>query len=177
MTQFFAKKLNKKGFTLAELLIVVAIIAVLVAIAVPIFNNSLVKARYGVHSSNGRALKSMAIAELLASPEFTAMDIADDDKFIAHGSYDFDNETFEISTITKYTGSTEPGMWAANTASGEPNSLATWDGSTSNKYTEFDGTTDNINTIGRFGTGKGASKVHYVIIFKGIEVGEDVVKF
>ena len=30
-------KENKKGFTLAELLIVVAIIAVLVAIAIPIF--------------------------------------------------------------------------------------------------------------------------------------------
>ena len=31
------KKNNKKGFTLAELLIVVAIIAVLVAIAIPVF--------------------------------------------------------------------------------------------------------------------------------------------
>ena len=30
-------KTNKKGFTLAELLIVVAIIAVLVAIAIPVF--------------------------------------------------------------------------------------------------------------------------------------------
>ena len=31
------KQTNKKGFTLAELLIVVAIIAVLVAIAIPVF--------------------------------------------------------------------------------------------------------------------------------------------
>ena len=31
-----SKKLNKKGFTLAELLIVVAIIAVLVVVSVPI---------------------------------------------------------------------------------------------------------------------------------------------
>ena len=36
---------NKKGFTLAELLIVVAIIAVLVAIAIPIFTAQLEKAR------------------------------------------------------------------------------------------------------------------------------------
>ena len=31
------KQTNRKGFTLAELLIVVAIIAVLVAIAIPVF--------------------------------------------------------------------------------------------------------------------------------------------
>ena len=34
-------KTNKKGFTLAELLIVVAIIAVLVAIAIPVFTAQL----------------------------------------------------------------------------------------------------------------------------------------
>ncbi len=40
------KKLNnKKGFTLAELLIVVAIIAVLVAISIPIFSSQLRKSR------------------------------------------------------------------------------------------------------------------------------------
>ena len=36
-------KKNKKGFTLAELLIVVAIIAVLVAISIPIFTSQLEK--------------------------------------------------------------------------------------------------------------------------------------
>ena len=34
------KRTNKKGFTLAELLIVVAIIAVLVAIAIPVFTGA-----------------------------------------------------------------------------------------------------------------------------------------
>ena len=38
-------KKNNKGFTLAELLIVVAIIAVLVAVSIPTFNNQLEKSR------------------------------------------------------------------------------------------------------------------------------------
>ena len=49
------KKLNKKGFTLAELLIVVAIIAVLVAISIPIFSSQLEKAREAVDAANIRA--------------------------------------------------------------------------------------------------------------------------
>ena len=40
-------KNNRKGFTLAELLIVVAIIAVLVAIAIPVFTSQLEKSRQG----------------------------------------------------------------------------------------------------------------------------------
>ena len=39
---------NKKGFTLMEMLIVVAIIVVLVAIAIPTFTSSLNKAMAGV---------------------------------------------------------------------------------------------------------------------------------
>lgn len=47
-----------KGFTLAELLIVVAIIAVLVSIAVPVFSNQLEKSREAVDLSNARAAYS-----------------------------------------------------------------------------------------------------------------------
>ena len=49
------KKLNKKGFTLAELLVVVAIIGVLVAISIPIFTAQLEKARDAVSVANIRA--------------------------------------------------------------------------------------------------------------------------
>ena len=48
------KKNNNKGFTLAELLIVVAIIAVLVAIAIPIFTSQLEKAREATDIANIR---------------------------------------------------------------------------------------------------------------------------
>lgn len=50
------KKLtNKKGFTLMEMLIVVAIIAVLVAIAIPTFNGALTKAKESADVANIRA--------------------------------------------------------------------------------------------------------------------------
>ena len=56
------KKLNTKaGFTLAELLIVVAIIAVLVAIAIPVFTAQLEKSREATDAANIRA----AYAEMM----------------------------------------------------------------------------------------------------------------
>lgn len=59
-------KKNNKGFTLAELLIVVAIIAVLVAIAIPVFNAQLEKSRDSVTASNARAKYAEAAAQLLS---------------------------------------------------------------------------------------------------------------
>lgn len=57
------KKNNKKGFTLAELLIVVAIIAVLVAISIVIFTAQLEKAREATDLANVRA----AYAEVMVA--------------------------------------------------------------------------------------------------------------
>ncbi len=59
------KKLNKKGFTLAELLIVVAIIAVLVAISIPVFSSQLEKAREATDMANIRAAYAEAVTDLL----------------------------------------------------------------------------------------------------------------
>jgi len=49
------KMRNKKGFTLAELLIVVAIIAVLTAIAIPVFTTQLEKSREATDLANIRS--------------------------------------------------------------------------------------------------------------------------
>ena len=58
-------KKNNKGFTLAELLIVVAIIAVLVAIAIPIFTSQLEKAREATDAANIRSAYAEVMAEAL----------------------------------------------------------------------------------------------------------------
>lgn len=60
-------KNSKKGFTLAELLIVVAIIAVLVAISIPIFTTQLEKAREATDAANIRAAYAEASADLLTN--------------------------------------------------------------------------------------------------------------
>ena len=56
---------NRKGFTLAELLIVVAIIGVLVAISIPIFTSQLEKAREATDEANLRAAYAAGVAEVL----------------------------------------------------------------------------------------------------------------
>lgn len=59
------KKQGKKGFTLMELLIVVAIIAVLVAISIPIFTSQLEKAREATDEANIRSLYAECSAAVL----------------------------------------------------------------------------------------------------------------
>lgn len=57
------------GFTLGELLIVIAIIAVLVAISIPIFTSQLEKAREAADAANIRAQYGEVMSEALTSEE------------------------------------------------------------------------------------------------------------
>ena len=62
------KKMREErgGFTLAELLVVVAIVAVLVAIAVPLFSSSLSSAEDAVKKANERSVKAEVTTGYLA---------------------------------------------------------------------------------------------------------------
>lgn len=62
------RKLRKSGgFTLVEMLIVVAIIAILVVVSIPLVGNSLDKARTAADDANERAAKAAALTEYMLS--------------------------------------------------------------------------------------------------------------
>lgn len=67
---------NKKGFTLAELLIVVAIIAVLVAVSIPVFTAKLESSRDAVSIANIRSAYAQAMTEVVTySTDITSGDV------------------------------------------------------------------------------------------------------
>ena len=56
---------RKQGFTLMEMLIVVAIIAILVIVSIPMVNSSLEKAKKATDDANVRAAKAAAMIEYM----------------------------------------------------------------------------------------------------------------
>lgn len=72
------KDKQKQGFTIMEMLIVVAIIAILVAVSIPIFNNSLHKAKVAADKANLRAYYAELQLEYMTTGEYRA-DIKDED--------------------------------------------------------------------------------------------------
>lgn len=86
---------NKKGFTLAELLVVVAIVGILVAISIPVFTSQLAKARKATNQANMRAAKAAAVAQYLTDGE------------TGKKYYDYDLDKGIAKSITEKTSGTE----------------------------------------------------------------------
>lgn len=63
---------NKKGFTLAELLVVLAILAVLVAVAIPLFTSAIGDAQETAQNANYRAVRAAAVVEILSNDSVPA---------------------------------------------------------------------------------------------------------
>ena len=70
------KERQKQGFTIMEMLIVVAIIAILAAVSIPIFHNSLHKAKVAADKANIRAYYAELQLEYMTTGEYRA-DITD----------------------------------------------------------------------------------------------------
>lgn len=96
MKKLMQKKASKKGFTLAELLIVVAIIAVLVAIAIPVFSAAKDKAEDAVHVANCRSAFAEAMVGYISGEEVNGKEItyAGDD---AAYSVTVDSDTLKVT--------------------------------------------------------------------------------
>ena len=80
-------KKSKKGFTLVEMLVVIAIIAVLVAIIVPTVTSSTKKAKAATDAANLRSAKATATIMLLEDSTLTADDL--------------DAETLKVPAVSK----------------------------------------------------------------------------
>ena len=70
---------NKKGFTLVEMLIVVAIIAILVAVSIPMIGSALEGAREATDDANRRAALGAAMIEVMTENKLGGVAIKDTD--------------------------------------------------------------------------------------------------
>ncbi len=91
MKTLLRKLKNKKGFTLMEMLIVVAIMVILVAVSIPVFTNQLDKAKEATDAANLRAAKSLALT----------MYMTEGQEFKTEQYYNIDTGKFQADSITE----------------------------------------------------------------------------
>lgn len=101
------------GFTLVEMLIVVAIIAILVAVSIPLVNSSLEKARESTDAANERAALSAAMIEVMTQSKLGGVAIADTE---ISACYELSSAS-EGSMVNKNATDVEP--YGQGTASGD----------------------------------------------------------
>lgn len=126
----------KQGFTLAELLIVVAIIGVLTAVAIPVFSSQLEKSREATDIANLRSVKAAAVAKYL-------------DNDTTDGVYYFDAQRGILVSENDFTADSITGYGKGTAKSGADNNnfdTSTFaNGSISISWVDTDGTS-NENT-------------------------------
>lgn len=93
------KKTNK-GFTLMEMLIVIAIIAILIAIAIPTFTSALEKSKQRTDMANVRSLKSLAVADYMADGGVIPASKTTYDCYLVKGGQSFITGTPNSNCVT-----------------------------------------------------------------------------
>lgn len=88
-----------EGFTLVELMVVVLIIGILVAIAIPIFNNASQTAKEKTCAANIRTIKGSVQQYLATNPTATTVDLAG----LVSGNYIQETPVCPINNAATYT--------------------------------------------------------------------------
>lgn len=94
---------NKKGFTLIEIVVVLAILAILVAVAIPVYNNTTLDAHQKVCDANIRIIKSAIVAATIEEVVIGTDFVINSQSVLAPYIYDIDsmicpscNKNYEI---------------------------------------------------------------------------------
>jgi prepilin-type N-terminal cleavage/methylation domain-containing protein len=97
---------NRRGFTLAELLVVVAIIGVLVAVSIPIFTSQLDKAKIATNAANIKAAQNAAIVDYMSNDRQNAFKVpTEGSQRLPNGAYycySVSSGTFKSSDPQEY---------------------------------------------------------------------------
>lgn len=114
------KKMNKKGFTIVELTIVIAVIAILAAVLIPTFSSVVKNANESAALQELTAAYKEAYAKALADGKIAA---GGDVVTVSNFKFKFTESNGEVtpSVISYpggfgYTGTFEDGAWVLNTA-------------------------------------------------------------
>ena len=102
MKNLKAKLRKNGGFTLIEMLIVVAIIAILIAVSIPMVNSALERSRHAVDQANNRDAAALGAIQYLT----------DEDVAKAGGTYVYYVNAAHQGTLVKY-GETAPAGYTA----------------------------------------------------------------
>lgn len=135
---------NRKGFTLMEMLIVVAIIAILVIIAIPTFNSALAKARAATDVANIRSGYAAALVEAMTNGVDKTTTTNNTYYLLKDGSV----SNAAADTDNRYTTQGESKNATANTTIGgkfEVNKTVTWEKNYNVSYTVTDD--DGVPTV------------------------------
>lgn len=143
---------NRKGFTLAELLIVVAIIAVLVAISIPIFSKQLEKSRDATSVANLRSAYAEAMTYAIQYngvdfPSGTHTIIPEDNKNITiTGGDGYGGVVTSVMVKGVYLHSNSKNDWSGMASNLPFYNIISIESTTGNKFdTENHGDTGNYN--------------------------------
>ena len=121
------KKRNKKGFTLIELVVVIAILGILAAILIPVIGGFIDRANDATDQANARSLYNCAAMALATGSEFDTADV------------DTTAEINALSDITDLFGSIPADVDASITVNGSVAASATYNGWTYNSTGTFSG--------------------------------------